>query len=110
MKLSKSRISNLWSIEDLNEALKSFKNNKARDEHGHIYELFKYGGTSLKVSLLKLFNLVKQQQIYPSIFQQSNISSFWKKKGEKSDLENDRGVFNVTWKQNSTAILNTGTP
>ena len=95
MKLSKSRISKFWSIKDLNKALKSFKNNKARDEHGHIYELFKYGGTSLKLSLLKLFNLVKQQQIYPSIFQQSNISSFWKKKGEKSDLENDRGIFNV---------------
>ena len=87
MKLSKSRISKFWSIKDLNKALKSFKNNKARDEHGHIYELFKYGGTSLKLSHLKLFNLVKQQQIYPSIFQQSNISSFWKKKGEKSDLK-----------------------
>ena len=95
MKLSKSHVSKFWSIEDLNKALKSFKNNKARDEHEHIYELFKYGGTSLKLSLLKLFNMVKQQQYYPSIFQQSNITSFWKKKGEKSDLENDRGIFNV---------------
>ena len=29
-------------------------------------------------------------------FSPPNISSFLKKKGEKSDLENDRGVFNVT--------------
>ena len=46
--------------------------------------------------MLKLFNFVKSKQIYPKIFQQSNISSFWKKKGDKSDLDNDRGVFNVT--------------
>ena len=31
----------------------------------------------------------------PAIYQQSNISSFWKKKGDKSDLDSDRGVFNV---------------
>ena len=95
MKISKSQVSSYWSLKDLNTALKSFKNNKARDEHGHVYELFKYGGNSLKISLLKLFNLVKETQSYPSIFQQSNISSFWKKKADKSDLENDRGVFNV---------------
>ena len=53
LKLSKSQISKSWSIEDLSKALKSFKNNKARDEHGHIYELFKYGGSSIKLSLLK---------------------------------------------------------
>lgn len=61
-------------IEDLSKALKSFKNNKARDEHGHIYELFKYGGSSIKLSLLKLFNLIKE--MHPSIFQHANISSF----------------------------------
>ena len=75
---------------------KKCKNGKARDDHGFVYELFKYGGKSLKVSLLKLFNLVKKTQKYPSIFSPANISSFWKKKGDKSDLDNDRGVFNVT--------------
>ena len=93
--LAKGRTTNDWTIDDLNKALKTLKNNKARDEHGHVYELFKYGGTALKNSLLKLYNLVKRKQIYPTIFQKSNISSFWKKKGDKSDLDNDRGVFNV---------------
>ena len=45
-------------------------------------------------SLLKLSNLVKEKQVYPDIFQPSNISSIYKKKGEKSDLKNDRGIFN----------------
>ena len=62
MKLAKSCVSKEWSIEDLNNALKSFKNNKAHDEHGHVYELFKHGGNDLKLSLLKLINLVSQTQ------------------------------------------------
>ena len=96
MKLAKDQVTQDWSIDDLNDALKKCKNGKARDEYGFVYELFKYGGSSLKSSLLKLFNLVKKTQKYPSIFSPANISSFWKKKGDKSDLENDRGIFNVT--------------
>ena len=45
--------------------------------------------------MIRMFNLMKKKQVYPSIFQPSNISSFYKKKGDKSDLNNDRGVFNV---------------
>ena len=96
MKLAKTKVSDDWSMIDLEKALKKCKNGKARDEHGFIYEIFKYGGFSLKVSLLKLFNLVKRTQTYPTIFSQANISSFWKKKGDKSDLDNDRGVFLVS--------------
>ena len=93
--LAKNKKSRNWNMDDLNKALKSFKNNKARDAFGHTYELFKYGGSDLKKSLLKLCNLVKEKQVYPDIFQPSNISSIYKKKGEKSDLNNDRGIFNV---------------
>ena len=49
----------------------------------------------MKRSILKLFNLVKKHQVYPDILQPSNISSFYKLKGSKGDLNNDRGVFNV---------------
>lgn len=83
-------------MDDLEKALKGFKNGKARDQHGHVYELFKFGGKDLKVSPLKLFNIVKKTQQYPSIFQPANITSFWKQKCCKSELENDRGVFNCT--------------
>ena len=84
-----------WNMNDLKKALKTLKNNKARDEHGHIYELFKYGGKDLKISLLTLLNKVKNTQTYPTIFRSSNISSIWKRKGEKNSLENDRGIFCV---------------
>ena len=95
LQLAKLQKSRKWTLEDLDKALKTFKNNKARDAFGHTYELFKYGGSDLKLSLLNLCNAVKDKQIYPEIFQYSNISSIYKKKGDKSDLNNDRGIFNV---------------
>ena len=63
--------------------------------HGHIYKLYKYAGPDLKCSMMRMFNLMKKKQVYPSIFQPSNIKSFYKEKGDKLDLNNDRGVFNV---------------
>ena len=84
-----------WSMEKLEKVLKATKNNTARDAHGHVYELFKFGGRDLKLSLLKLCNLTKSKQEYPEIFQLSNITSIYKQKGRKDDLNSDRGVFNV---------------
>ena len=95
MEDSKHEVTEDWTMDDLEKVLESLKSNKARDAHGHVYELFKRGGQDLKISLLKLFNLVKQKQIYPDILTPSNISSFHKNKGSKDDLNNDRGVFNV---------------
>ena len=37
------------------------KNNKARDAHGHVYEIFKFGGDYLKDSQIKMFNMVHIQ-------------------------------------------------
>ena len=44
---------------------------------------------------MKLCNAVKFRKLYPTIFQPSNITSLYKNKGEKADLNNDRGIFNV---------------
>ena len=96
LQLASLRPTKQWTLEDLNKALKSFKNHKARDSLGHTYELFKYGGTDLKLSLLRLCNLVNEKHIYPETFQPSNITSIYKRKGDKADLNNDRGIFNVT--------------
>ena len=65
---SKFEVTKDWTMEELVKVLKSLKDNKARDSHGHVYELFKLGGQSLKSSLLKLFNLLKRNQVYPDIF------------------------------------------
>ena len=94
-RLAEKELTEDWTMDKLEKILKSLKNNKARDAHGHIYELYKYAGYDLRHSILRMFNMVKKKQIYPQIFQSANISSFYKNKGDKSDLNNDRGVFNV---------------
>ena len=93
--LCSERVTKDWTMSNLENVFKSLKGNKARDAHGHTYEIFKFGGKDLKKSLLDLCNLVKKKQIYPSIFQPANITSLYKKRGEKSDFDNDRGIFNV---------------
>ena len=95
LQLARGKKTPEWTLKDLEKVLKSLKNNKARDAHGHVYELFKYGGKDLKLSILKMFNLVKERQEYPEILKASNISSFWKQKGAKDDINNERGVFLV---------------
>ena len=42
-----------------------------------------------------MFNQIKKKPVYPVILQASNISSFYKKKSDRSDLNYDRGVFSV---------------
>ena len=84
-----------WSLTEIEAALKSMKNNKARDDYGFTYELFKYGGLSLKRSLLRFLNAVKREQVYPTILQNSSIASIWKKKGSKSDIENERSIIRM---------------
>ena len=44
---------------------------------------------------MQFLNIIKSRQTYPSILQISNITSFWKRKGDKTDLDNERGIFNV---------------
>ena len=50
----KTERSNDWSKNDLDKTLKTLKNKKARDAHGHTYEIFKYGGADLKKSILQM--------------------------------------------------------
>ena len=83
LKLASQRRGADWTIYDLDKVLKTLKNKKARDSLGHTYELFKFGGIQLKFSLLRMFNNIKNQQIYPKIFKLANITSIYKGKGEK---------------------------
>ena len=62
-----------------------------------VYELFKPGviGKDLFNSLLMLCNEVKIQQKIPRFLKYTDITSFYKSKGDRRSLENDRGVYGV---------------
>ena len=79
-------------------ALKSLKNNKARDPMGFVNELFKEGvaGKNLKMSLLTFFNKMKRDNVIPHFVRLADVTTIYKGKGSKSDLLNDRGIFIVT--------------
>ena len=85
----------LWTIEDLDKVLKKLKSNKTRDPHGLINEIFKHGvlGEDLKLGMLNLFNDVKTHLKLPKMLQYANITTIWKKKGSRQELDNDRGIL-----------------
>ena len=97
VELAKSRKSINWSEDNLWKVLNSLKIKKSTDPVGLINELFKpsVAGKDVINSLLLMSNKVKDECEIPDFLQLTNISSIYKLKGSKSDLNNDRGVFNV---------------
>ena len=96
-KLAQSRETPDWTKSQLLKVLISLKNNKARDPHGMIGELFKpsLAGNDLIDSLLIFLNGIKKFKKSFKFLEFANITSIWKKKGERSDLNNERGIFNL---------------
>ena len=84
-------------VEELDKVVSNLKNNKSCDHFGMVYELFKPGviGKDLFNSLLMLCNEVKIQQKIPRFLKYTDITSFYKSKGDRRSLENDRGFFGV---------------
>ena len=98
LKICKNIKSKSWTKLDLLKVLSSLKNNKSADSHGLIYELFRPEsmGNDLMESLLMLCNQVKDQQTIPNFMLLTDITSIYKGKGPKCDLNSDRGIFSVS--------------
>ena len=113
-----SRLQNLkeknnpnWNMDHLDKVLIKLKNNKTMDPNGMVNEIFKAGciGSDLKKALLLLLNGSKANQLIPIFMTLSNITSIYKNKGSKLDLNNDRGIFILTVIKRSWIILSTWT-
>ena len=91
----KAKVTNPWSMDNLEKVLKSLKTNQSRDPLGMINELFKPGiiGTELKIATLRLMNSVKAELFVPYNMQLCNISTIYKSKGSRLDMSSDRGIF-----------------
>ena len=96
VKVSKENKTQPWTMEDLMEVTKYLKKDKSRDPEGYANELFKQdaAGTDLLNATLKVMNLIKNKQEYPSILEKCNITSIHKKKSRR-DFDNYRGIFRV---------------
>ena len=87
-----------WTEDDILKVLNSLKNGKCRDPLGMINEIFKppVAGTDLVRSVTLMMNRIKDEMKLPQQFRMKNISTIYKNKGSRSDLENDRGIFTCT--------------
>ena len=96
--LLKKRKSQPWTIRDLKSATKELKDNKCRDPDSLISELFKEGvaGKDLNSAVLKLMNMILETFYIPEEILRSNITSIWKGKGSRMNLNNDRGIFTLS--------------
>ena len=86
-----------WSEEEVKEVLKNLKKNVSRDPLGYANELFhpKVAGEDLTKAITKLVNQIKKEQIFPECLQLCNITSIWKRKGQRNTFDSYRGVFRV---------------
>ena len=98
MHLAGSNKSEPWTMKQLEEVLKQLKEGKSRDPNGWVRDLFKneIAGTQLKISLLMLLNKMKSENYIPDFVRNADVTTIYKGKGDKLDLENDRGIFLVS--------------
>ena len=96
--VSKQKKCKDWTEFELLKVLKSLKKKKSSDSEGLIYELFRPEiiGEDLFSSLLMMCNKMRTEMSIPSFITNTKITSIYKNKGSKNDLENDRGIFGVT--------------
>ena len=94
--LSKKNKSEPFNMEDLDKVLTNIKSGKSRDPKGISREIFKPSciGQDLKESLLKLCNSIKEEGQVPEFMCETTISTI-PKKGPRTELKNERGIFLV---------------
>ena len=97
MRLAERNKSKMWTISDLELALRNLKTKKSRDPEGLINEIFKKDviGTDLKNSMLMMFNRIKEEKLIPKFLNKTNVTTV-PKKGSRLKLENERGIFRVS--------------
>ena len=95
LELSKKNKSPDWTMEDLDKVLHHLKKKKATDPTGLVNELFMIEniGKDLKDSILLMMNAIKNSHQQPEFMSMANVTSLWKGKGSKDDIEHERGIF-----------------
>ena len=53
-------------------------------------------GRDLEDALLQLINGIEMEYFFPPEVLKSNITSIYKRKGSRLDMENDRGIFGLS--------------
>ena len=81
------------SFEEVLKAKNSLKNNKAAGPDGLPSGIFKYGGYAVTRCLYKFILEIWDAEILPQQWIDPDIVAIYKRKGDKSDCSNYRGIF-----------------
>ena len=94
---AKDKIKKPWTMEQLLKVLKSLKKGKARDPLNLVNEIFRpeVAGKDLQLALLKLANKINEEQTFPELLKYTDITSVYKGKGSRADMDNQRGLFSL---------------
>ena len=96
IKEAKKNVTPDWTIENVKRVIDELKKKKSRDPHGYSNEIIQSGGHDLHLAVLKLMNNIKTQQKFPACLEPCNITSLFKNKGTRKNLNFYRGIFRVS--------------
>ena len=80
------------------KVLKGLKRGTSRDPLGLANELFHpdVAGNDLIDAIYILMNRIKSEQVYPQLMEFCNISSIFKGRGKRNNINSYRGIFRIT--------------
>ena len=101
-------VSEPFSEKELDEILKQLKSGKSSGPDGIPPEIFINGGKKFEELLLKVVNEVKRTVEIPTQWNDVDITTLYKNKGKRKDLNNQRGIFltSVGYKLFERLIMN----
>ncbi|XP_076066121.1 uncharacterized protein LOC143039763 [Oratosquilla oratoria] len=80
------------SLDEVRNAIKAMKNNKAAGPDGIPAEIYKFGGDVIQHQLHQLLTKIWINEDVPSDFRDANIITIYKRKGDISECGNYRGI------------------
>ncbi|CAI9743510.1 Hypothetical predicted protein [Octopus vulgaris] len=80
------------SLEEVKIAITAMKNNKAAGPDGIPPEIYKLGGDFVQHQLHQLLVKIWTNEVVPSDFRDANIITIYKRKGDRSECGNYRGI------------------
>lgn len=80
------------TLEEIENAVKLLKNGKAPGPDSLPAEIFKHGGRQLRAKLHTLFQKIWKEETVPKDFRDASVVNIYKRKGDRADCTNYRGI------------------
>ena len=87
-----SKVIYTTTVDEITSAVKQLNTNKSPDAYGVTTEHILYGGNVLLTLLAEIFNAILYMECIPDILKLGTITPVFKKKGNKNDCKNYRGI------------------